>query len=558
VAGLALVDARERVIVATPAMPALGPETMAAMAASAQGAAIIDLRPGEVGVPTMGFVAAIRAIQGDTTTPPVGYVVGIREVAGRLFPLLTQPGSIARTVESVLIRRDGARIELLSPQADGTAAFGKSVAFDTPGLAEAAALDAPGGFVQGFDQAGLAVLAVSRAFQDPPWVLLTKVAADEALASTRGRRTAMVTISLLVVGGLAAILVAAWRHGTSRREALAARRARDLAARLDVQNRFLELVTESQPVGLAVLEADQKVSWVNRALSVLAGSDAGGLTGKPVANAFGPLPARIIDDAARQARAGQVIVESTLNLPGPAGESVVRAQFVPFGAEATADRVLLVAEDVTPVVEAREKRVRLMRQLVATLVKVIDRRDPFAADHSAWVSTVAQAVAEEMELEPALVETVAIAGQLMNLGKILVPEALLTRGGRLTEAELGQVRESLRMGADLVAGVEFDGPVAATLRQLHERWDGQGQPDGLRGDGILLPARIIAVANAFVGMVSPRSWRAGLPVGDAVDRLMGDRGQIFDPNVVLALANRVANRGGGAEWSRIGVPVGEA
>jgi len=376
--------------------------------------------------------------------------------------------------------------------------------------------------------------------------------------AARGRRTALVAISLLVIVGLAAILVAAWRHGTSRREALAARRARELAVRLDVQNRFLELVTESQPVGLAVLEADQGVSWVNRALSALAGSDAAGLTGKPVANAFGPLPARVIDDAARQARAGQATVESTLNLAGPKGQAVVRAQFVSFGTEPTVDRVLLVAEEVTPVVEAREKRVRLMRQLVATLVKVIDRRDPFAADHSAWVSTVAQAIAEEMELEPSIVETVTIAGQLMNLGKILVPEAPLTRGGRLTEAELGQVRESLRMGADLVAGVEFDGPVAATLRQLHERWDDQGQPDGLRGDGILLPARIIAVANAFVGMVSPRSWRAGLAVGNAVDRLMTDRGQIFDPNVVLALANRVANRAAAAEWSRIGEPVGGA
>lgn len=551
-AGLALADARGRIIVATPAMPALDARARAAIAAAVSEPALIDLHAGAGGAPTMGFVAPVRAIQGAQGGAPIGYVIGVKDVGGALYPLLRQPGSIARTVETVLLRRDGARIELLSPQTDGTPGLGKSVGVETPDLAEVAAVEGPGGFIRAFDHAGVAVLAVSRAVQGPPWVLMTKVAADEALSTTEGRRAAMITISLLVIGGLAAVLVAAWRHGTSRREALAARRARELAAKLDAQHRFLTLVTDSQPVGLAMLDSGETVRWANRALGALAGTTTAEVTGKPVAQVFGPLPARVMAASARQARAEHGPVETTLALPSAGRDAVVRARFIPVAPEAGADRVLMVAEDVTPVVEARERRVRLMRQLVATLVKVIDRRDPFAADHSAWVSQVAQAIAEEMELDPAMVETVSIAGQLMNLGKILVPEALLTRGGRLSEAELDQVREALRAGADLVEGVEFDGPVALTLRQLQERWDGQGQPAGLAGDAILLSARVVAVANAFVGMVSRRSWRAGLAVDDAVERLMADRGQIFDPNVVLALANRVANRGGAAEWSRIG------
>ena len=81
-----------------------------------------------------------------------------------------------------------------------------------------------------------------------------------------------------------------------------------------------------------------------------------------------------------------------------------------------------------------------------------------------------------------------------------------------------------------------------TLRQLQERWDGAGEPNGLSGDRILLPARVVAVANAFVAMVSPRAWRAGSSVDEAVTQLMAAVGKAFDRRVVAALVNYLDNR----------------
>src|SRR5207302_2662956 len=133
------------------------------------------------------------------------------------------------------------------------------------------------------------------------------------------------------------------------------------------------------------------------------------------------------------------------------------------------------------------------------------RRDKYAADQSTRVATLSRAVAEEMELPPGLAETVETAGYLMNFGKLLVPPELLTKTGPLSEAEMVLIRSSIQTTADIIAGIEFDGPVVETLRQMQERFDGEG-PRGLKGDAILLTARIVAVANAFVAMASPRAY----------------------------------------------------
>jgi HD-GYP domain-containing protein (c-di-GMP phosphodiesterase class II) len=132
----------------------------------------------------------------------------------------------------------------------------------------------------------------------------------------------------------------------------------------------------------------------------------------------------------------------------------------------------------------------------------------------------------------------------MNVGKILVPEQVLTRSGDLSDSEMQQVRASILAGTELLKHVEFDGPVVETLDQAHERWDGKGTR-GLSGESILLSARIVAVANAFVALVSARAHRAGL----GFDTLLKETGTEFDRRVVAALISVLDNRGGRADWA---------
>ncbi len=98
----------------------------------------------------------------------------------------------------------------------------------------------------------------------------------------------------------------------------------------------------------------------------------------------------------------------------------------------------------------------------------------------------------------------------------------------------------------MVEQVNFDFPVSPVFCHLQERYDGSGYPDGIAGDEIEMGARIISVANAFVGMVSPRAWRQALGFDEATGQLMGDSGEHYDPRPVAALIN---NRGGGEDWA---------
>ena len=130
----------------------------------------------------------------------------------------------------------------------------------------------------------------------------------------------------------------------------------------------------------------------------------------------------------------------------------------------------------------------------------------------------------------------------MNLGKTLIPEELLTREGELDETEMRLVRDSLQGGVDLLHGIEFDGPVVETLRQIQERWDGSGSPQGLACDDILVTAQIVSVANAFVAMTSARAWRGKTAAEDAVGKLMDEAGRAYPRKIVSALMNLVDNR----------------
>ena len=147
-----------------------------------------------------------------------------------------------------------------------------------------------------------------------------------------------------------------------------------------------------------------------------------------------------------------------------------------------------------------------------------------------------------------------LPGALMNLGKVTVPSGVLTKTEKLTDAELALIRESILTSADLIEGVEFDGPVADTIRQIQERWDGKGQPANLASEEILPTARIVAVANAFVGMVSARAYRPGMSFGEASKALMTGTGTAYDTRPVSALLHYLDIEGGRQRWAHFGIP----
>lgn len=555
VAGLALLDRGGNILAATSALPPIEGELRTFVADLPRDRrALFDFHRNAAGRPAMGFAVPIHALQGDAAgARHIGWILGLKEVADEIYPLLRQPGEIHKSAENLLVRRRGAQIDFLSPLADGTPPLSLALAASTPDLAEADAVATPGGFAEGRDHGDAAVLYVSRAFTTAPWTLVAKIDRTEALAASNSRRTQLIVVFSLGVVLFAALLGAAWWYGASRQARLDARRYRSLAERHAQQGTFLKLVADTQPTAIFILDDDGRYGFANEEAAHIAGLALDDLVGKPIGNVLGPEAARPhLAHAARARESGQR-QRATLVLGDGPRTKTLQVDYVPLeSTDSAPDGVLVVERDVTAELTERAKRERALIDLVRTLVALVDRRDPYAADHSTRVATVAQAIAREMGLGETAAQTVDFAGRLMNLGKILVPAELLTRAGHLNEEEIGRVRESLLATADFLDGIDFGGPVVETLRQLYERWDGQGKPRGLSGDAILAEARIVAVANAFVAMASPRAYRAGIGVDRAMANLREQAGQAFDRRAVTALENVLENRGGREAWAVFG------
>jgi diguanylate cyclase (GGDEF)-like protein len=173
-----------------------------------------------------------------------------------------------------------------------------------------------------------------------------------------------------------------------------------------------------------------------------------------------------------------------------------------------------------------------------TLVAVVDAHAPHVREHSELVSYYAAAIAQEMGLSPEQVEETRMAGLLHDLGKITLADSLLSRPGPLSEEEWKLVAQHPAAAANMVSKVPFFSNLSDALRYHHERYDGAGYPEGLKGEEIPLLARIIAVADAYEAMTSFRAYRQSKPQYtrlEAIKALRDAAGTQFDPEVTEAL-----------------------
>ena len=554
VAGIALVTVNGRVITATEGTPSLKGRILDSLSQGRAGEArLLDLYLDNTGNHSIGFAVPVFAVQADAgAAGQVGRVVGIKRAAAELYPLLRQPGTVWDTAEALLVRRVDAGIEYLSPTRAADNVLGRLFATDTPGLAAAYALEKPGGFAIRRDYQGHDVVLAARKIRTAPWTLIYKIDRAEALGPSDDRARRLLIWMLVSIVAVIAVVIAAWRHGISVRAARAAAEAELLARRFEAQSDFLKLVTDSQPAAMFIVDEDDRYKFANRVAAENAGIGAHDLLGKPLTSVLGPAAASrylALNSQVRDSGERRIDVHHS----GSNGDlRVVQSEHIPIihrgteiapgGVPGRLPGILVVEEDITAAVAEKERNERTLQQLIHTLVAILDRRDPHAADHSARVAPLARAIALEMGLDEAEAKTAEIAGQLMNLGKALVPAEFLTRDGKLDDDEMRQVRDSLQIGATLLEDIEFDSPVVQTLRQIHERWDGAGTPLGLAGEDILITAQIVAVANVFVALTSERAWRAGTDGENAAGKLMQEAGGAFTRRVISALINLVDNR----------------
>jgi len=555
VAGIGLVDKAGNSLSSTPDMPPITAKIRAVAAKALEGQpAVIDLYLGASGLPTIGFALPVFGIQQDGAgAKGIGAVIGLRTVGDDLFKRLKQPGDTAKTTETYIVRKAGATIEYLTPLADGTPPLKRSMSADTPALAAAQMLARPGSFAIRRDYAGADVLAASRPIAEVPWVLIRKISRDEALSAADTRLKTILTVFVLLIVGVTVAIIAVWRHGSSLRATQAAATMKVALERFENMSKFMRVVTNSQRNTIIAVDGETKYTFSNEPAAKEAGITAADMLGKTMAGVLGPIKAQAYAAINRSVLKNFERESHTLTFGDEDVEDgdfqIVQADFVPLrGDRDYPPAVLMVVNDITELTHEKRRSEKMLKGLINTLVSVVDRRDPFSANHSSRVAEVARAIAGEMGLEVADCKTVEIAGNLMNLGKIFIPTEVLTKTTDLTPEERAVVGNAYLTTVDLLQDVTFEGPVVETIRQLGETWDGGG-PLGLKGEEILITARVLAVANAFVGMVSPRAYRGGMAFKRTADILIGDSDKKLDRRAVTALVNFLENRGGMRRWA---------
>jgi putative nucleotidyltransferase with HDIG domain len=184
-------------------------------------------------------------------------------------------------------------------------------------------------------------------------------------------------------------------------------------------------------------------------------------------------------------------------------------------------------------------------ETIRSLAAAVDAKDPYTRGHAERVAALAVEIGREMGLAPEALQALEYAGILHDIGKIGIPDAILAKRGALGADEMALVHDHPRIGAEIVAGVEFLEGALPAIRSHHERWDGGGYPDRLQGEQIPLVARVVNIADTWDACTSRRPYQEPMTPEAAVAILEGLRGAQTDPAVHDALLRVLRRQGAG-------------
>ena len=185
-----------------------------------------------------------------------------------------------------------------------------------------------------------------------------------------------------------------------------------------------------------------------------------------------------------------------------------------------------------------EEMAALHLRTIEALAVAIEAKDQNTHDHLRRVSVYALEVAQEMKIEGQELEALHAATLLHDIGKLAVPEHIISKPGRLTPEEFEKMKIHPLVGAEILERVHFPYPVVPIVRAHHEKWDGTGYPFGLKGEGIPLGARILSAVDFLDALASDRQYRRALPLEEVMRRFSAESGKSFDPQIVAILERR--------------------
>ena len=297
----------------------------------------------------------------------------------------------------------------------------------------------------------------------------------------------------------------------------------------------------------------RKYYFANARLASVTATKSEELTGSTLISLLGPVNGQALSEPLRRVQTEHAIQHCIRQLIIGDEERVFECSLVPVDrVNDRSNTTLMVLHDITELQRIEHKHASLLRNLVNTLMHVVDLHDPNSAHHSAHVVEVSTAIGTALQLSEEDANALDMAASLANLGKIFVPKEIPHQHPHRSQMQsIALVRRHVQFGTELLKDLDFEGPVLDTISQKQELLDGSGYPKQLRGDEIILTARILAVANAFVALVSPRAYRNPATIQQALDQLVKDSNSHYDRRVVAALFHVTENNKDWSAWLEV-------
>ncbi len=314
------------------------------------------------------------------------------------------------------------------------------------------------------------------------------------------------------------------------------------------EQRFRNLVEQSI-TGMCAVQ-NGRVVYANPRLESIVGWSAQELVGQN--------PASFVDDSVRDSliasMAGHGAADGALNGIYPVrrrdGKLIDLEVQVVTGQWEDAAALFLIVQDVSERKHAQEQIAAYVKQLEGSMegalqavARMVELRDPYTAGHERRVGLLAAAIAQEMGWEPGRCENLKLIGLVHDIGKIAIPAEILSKPTRLTPLEYEIVKTHAEKGYEILRDMEFPLPIAEIIREHHERLDGSGYPQGLKGEQIMAEARVLAVADVIESMASHRPYRPALGMDIALKEIESHRSLWFDPEVTDAALRLIREKG---------------
>ena len=368
------------------------------------------------------------------------------------------------------------------------------------------------------------------------WHIVLEMPAKVVDGKLRAQGWMIYGIGGLISIGVVLAIALLWWIMIGREQRAVACRFEELYKVIKQQKQLLDSVNVSLEVGLLMADVDGRIQICNRAFAEIVNKGESDLPGMSLAVLFANQNCLTMLDGIRKVVAAGEADTIEITHPGEGGDRLFRVTLYPFmdtdGQEAKGGAVAIF-QDITEFRRSSERRRQQQVNTISALVRAIESVDPYLTGHSQRMTDLADLIGRQMELEGRDRDTIRTAASLSQMGKLFVPRDLLTKTGQLTPDEQAEIMRAPQYAYNVLRDIDFGLPVAQAVYEMNERMDGKGYPQRLNGEAITIHARVLSVVNAFCAMVSPRSYRSGMPARAAMDRLRADKS--FDQKIVEAL-----------------------